>query len=115
MTITNLVAALMVVSSCGDCNSVKTNFAHVNVISSQGINGLCKFRDCYRPVEIPLSELVKGRVKSIYFEIPDWYCKEHECLKYINRSFLEGQLELCRRARELIAKEKESEDRNANR
>lgn len=78
MTITNLVAALMIVCSCGDCTSGKTNFTHVNVISKHGMTMPCKFPDCRSPVEIPLSDLVKGRVKSIYFKIPDWYCKEHK-------------------------------------
>ena len=106
MTITNLVAALMVVSSCGDCNSVKTNFTHVNVISKHGMTMRCKFPDCWMPTEIPLSELVKGRVKSIYFEIPDWYCEKHKCMEYINRSFLDEQFELCTRKESEVTNDK---------
>lgn len=85
MTITNLVVALMVVSSCGDCNSVKTNLTHVNVISNRGMIMRCNFPDCWMPTEIPLSDIIKCRVASIYFEVPKWYCENHKYTEYINR------------------------------
>lgn len=83
-TITNLVVALMITTQpCKHCNYVETNFVYSTSIYTP-LRVKCNKEHCYRDVPLTPKEFFRKELDSIWFRLPeDYYCCEHEHLKYL--------------------------------